>query len=57
LLFLSVDIPKAEIVVIDGGGGHFKRVPSTAGGEAAFLTAGTSPRSSRDRYNFQEPLK
>jgi hypothetical protein len=37
LLFLSVDIPKAEIVIIDGGGGHFKRVPSTAGGGSRLL--------------------
>jgi hypothetical protein len=30
LLFLSIYVPEAEIVFIDGG--HFKRVPSAAGG-------------------------
>ena len=33
LLFLTIDVPEAEIVFIDGG--HFKRVPSAVGGEPA----------------------
>ena len=50
LLFRSVDLPKAEIIFVNGG--HFERFPFSAGGQSRPGSARGHPQSGDGKYNF-----